>query len=146
MLVSAFMISRVARNQTGIGHPGPVVLVQREMEKRRSPLVSIPPFGRGFSRHEGLSSDDLRASGCNAGEAPPAPLSIGSMSPPDYPSAWLRPRSARFRFARQDHCSPATTCRFSTAILITSVKSNTCHTEGQRSTTETQRSSRWLTL
>jgi len=24
MLVSAFMISRVARNQTGIGHPGPV--------------------------------------------------------------------------------------------------------------------------
>ena len=27
------------------------------------------------------------------------------MSPPDYPSAWLRPRSARFRFARQDHCS-----------------------------------------
>jgi hypothetical protein len=27
------------------------VLVQPEMEKRRSPLVSIPPFGRGFSRH-----------------------------------------------------------------------------------------------
>jgi hypothetical protein len=27
------------------------VLAQREMEKRRSPLVSIPPFGRGFSRH-----------------------------------------------------------------------------------------------
>lgn len=31
------------------------VLVQPEMEKRRSPLVSIPPFGRGFSRHGGLS-------------------------------------------------------------------------------------------
>jgi hypothetical protein len=31
------------------------VLAQREMEKRRSPLVSIPPFGRGFSRHGGLS-------------------------------------------------------------------------------------------
>ena len=30
------------------------VLVQREMERGRSPLVSIPPFGRGFSRHEGL--------------------------------------------------------------------------------------------
>ena len=30
---------------------------------------------------------------------------IVSMSPPGYPSAWLRPRSARFRFARQDHCS-----------------------------------------
>ena len=27
------------------------VLVQPEMEKARSPLVSIPPFGRGFSRH-----------------------------------------------------------------------------------------------
>ncbi|MGC2173462.1 MAG: ATP-binding cassette domain-containing protein [Candidatus Sulfotelmatobacter sp.] len=27
------------------------VLAQRETEKRRSPLVSIPPFGRGFSRH-----------------------------------------------------------------------------------------------
>jgi hypothetical protein len=30
------------------------VLVQREMERGRSPLVSIPPFGRGFSRHRGL--------------------------------------------------------------------------------------------
>lgn len=27
------------------------VLVQPEMEGRRSPLVSIPPVGRGFSRH-----------------------------------------------------------------------------------------------
>jgi hypothetical protein len=33
------------------------------------------------------------------------PPFIVSMSPTDYPSAWLRPRSARFRFARQDHCS-----------------------------------------
>ncbi len=33
------------------------------------------------------------------------PPFIVSMSPPGYPSAWLRPRSARFRFARQDHCS-----------------------------------------
>jgi hypothetical protein len=31
------------------------VLAQPEMEKRRCPLVSIPPFGRGFFRHEGLS-------------------------------------------------------------------------------------------
>ena len=30
------------------------------MEKRRSPLISVDsaPAGRGFSRHEGLSSDD----------------------------------------------------------------------------------------
>ncbi len=31
------------------------VLAQPEMEKRRSPLVSIPPFGMGFSWLEGLS-------------------------------------------------------------------------------------------
>ena len=47
----------------------------------------------------------------------PAPPIIVSMSPPGYPSAWLRPRSARFRFARQDHCSSATTCCFSTCGL-----------------------------
>jgi len=47
---------------------------------------------------------------------PPALLSIGSMSPPGYPSAWLHPCSARFRFARRDHCSSATTCRFSTSV------------------------------
>src|SRR5216683_2673180 len=29
----------------------PHVLVQPEMERGRSPLVSIPPFGRGFPRH-----------------------------------------------------------------------------------------------
>ena len=28
-----------------------IVLVQPEMERGRFPLVSIPPFGRGFSRH-----------------------------------------------------------------------------------------------
>jgi hypothetical protein len=38
------------------------------------------------------------------------PPFIVSMSPPGYPSAWLRPRSARFRFARQVHCSPAVPC------------------------------------
>jgi hypothetical protein len=31
------------------------VPAQPEMESGRSPLVSIPPFGRGFSRHGGLS-------------------------------------------------------------------------------------------
>ena len=28
--------------------------VQREMESGVSPLMSIPPFGRGFSRHHGF--------------------------------------------------------------------------------------------
>jgi hypothetical protein len=32
---------------------------------------------------------------------------IVSMSPPNYPSAWLLPSRASFRFARQDHCSSA---------------------------------------
>ena len=35
---------------------------------------------------------------------------IVSMSPPGYPSAWLRPRRARFRFAQQDHCSSSASC------------------------------------
>ena len=39
------------------------------------------------------------------------PPFIVSMSPPGYPSAWLHPCSARFRFARQDHCSSAAICR-----------------------------------
>ncbi len=87
------------------------VLVQREMEKGRSPLVSIPPFGRGFSRHGVFRSDG----GWAAQERVLTPPFIVSMSPPGYPSAWLRPRSACFRFSRQDHCSSATTCRFSTS-------------------------------
>ena len=92
------------------------VLVQPEMEKRRSPLVSIPPFGRGFSRHEGLSIR-WRSPECSAeNELPRCPF-IVSMSPPGYPSAWLRPRSARFRFTRQNHCNSATSCRFSTSGL-----------------------------
>ncbi len=50
----------VAVSKSGHGSaartPKPVahVLVQPEMERGRSPLVSIRPFGRGFSRHLGL--------------------------------------------------------------------------------------------
>jgi hypothetical protein len=36
---------------------------------------------------------------------------IVSMSSPGYPSAWLRPRRARFHFARQNHCSSTTSIR-----------------------------------
>src|SRR6266478_6129644 len=90
----------------GPGHKAPplcvFVLVQPEMEKRRSPLVSIPPFGRGFSRHGVFRSDG----GWAAQERALAPPFIVSMSPPGYPSAWLRPRSARFRFARQIIVTP----------------------------------------
>ena len=39
------------------------------------------------------------------------------MSPPNYPSAWLLPSRASFRFARQDHCSSAAIPVFSTSGL-----------------------------
>src|ERR1035441_4296893 len=41
-------------------------------------------------------------------------MNIVSMSPPGYPSAWLHPCRARFRFAWQSHCSlhfPVAGCR-----------------------------------
>jgi hypothetical protein len=41
---------------------------------------------------------------------PPALLSIGSMSPPGYPSAWLHPCISRFRFTRRIHCSCERRC------------------------------------
>ena len=69
--------------------PRGYVLVQPEMEKRRSPLVSIPPFGRGFSRHGVFRPDG----GWAAQERALTPPFIVSMSPPGYPSAWLVPAS-----------------------------------------------------
>jgi len=42
---------------------------------------------------------------------------IVSMSPPNYPSAWLLPSRASFRFARQHHCSSAAIPVFSTPSL-----------------------------
>jgi hypothetical protein len=61
------------------------VLVQPEVERGRSPLVSNSTLRAGIFR---------------------API-----RPPSYPSAWLRPRRARFRFARPDHCSSTTSIR-----------------------------------
>src|SRR5713101_1438907 len=71
------------------------VLVQPEMERGRSPLVSIPPFGAGIFKASG-STDPMRI-WKQRKEQVPALLFIVSMSPPGYPSAWLRPRRARFR-------------------------------------------------
>jgi len=52
----------VPQRGANLGHQavrGTPVLAQPEMEKRRSPLVTIPPLrGGDFSRHRGLSSDD----------------------------------------------------------------------------------------
>jgi hypothetical protein len=84
-------------------------------EQAFSASVDSAPSGRGFSRHRGSIVRWLFWCREAAREIRSRAASIGLMSPPDYPSAWLRPRSARFRFARQGHCSSATTCRFSTS-------------------------------
>jgi hypothetical protein len=68
------------------------VLVQRGMERGRSPLVSIfRPSGGDFQGIGVYLSDVVLRRGRKPS---PAPLFILSMSPPDYLSAWLRPRSA----------------------------------------------------
>ncbi len=53
-----------------------LVLVQSEMERGRSPLVSIPPFGRGFSRHR-YNHQAIPQHGCVPAE--PASVSPGKI-------------------------------------------------------------------
>jgi len=74
------------------GIPGITVPAQREMEKGRSPLVSIPPCGRGFSRHPGLpircdfgksAKGDFRARLHRLDE--PTRLSLGVVASPQSP-------------------------------------------------------------
>ena len=78
------------------------VPAQREMQSGRSPLASIPRFGRGLSGHGVNRSDVLCWEARKRGpRAPP----IVAMSPLGYPSAWLRPRRARFRFAWHGYCN-----------------------------------------
>jgi hypothetical protein len=73
-----------------------LVLVQPEMERARSPLVSIPPFRRGLFRHEAFDEDFT-----TRGVDPALPI-IASRRPPEYPSAWLLPSRARFRLTWQN--------------------------------------------
>ena len=70
------------------------------MEKPRSPLVSIPPFGRNFQ-------------GMRVYRPMTSPLSAQRERRTSRVAE--HPCRARFRFARQDHCRSATTCRFSTS-------------------------------
>jgi hypothetical protein len=84
----------------------PYVLVETEKERWCSPLISISPFGRAFSRHEGLSIDVV-------------PLRIAAVKP--SPSVHRLEESAglflsmvafrqcRFRFAWQNDPSAAAT-------------------------------------
>jgi hypothetical protein len=76
------------------------VPAQPEMETERFPLVSIPPFGWGFSRHGGLSircgfgksaKDGFRA--CLDRLDEPTRLSLGMVASPQWgtrPTVWTR--------------------------------------------------------
>ena len=71
--------------------PRGYVLVQPEMEKRVSPLVSIPPFGRGFSRHGVFRSDGGWGGARTSSHAPvhrldePTGISLGMVASPQCP-------------------------------------------------------------
>ncbi len=78
------------------------VLVQPEMERRRSPLVSIPPYGRGFSRHRGLpircdfgksAKGDFRARLHRLHE--PTRLPLGVVASPQSPLPFRPARSSQ---------------------------------------------------
>jgi len=82
------------------------VQVQPELESERSPLVSIPPCGRGFSRHRGLP---IRWSweGTPSGAHAPRPHRLDEPARlSGYPLAWLLPSRARLRFTWHCHCNP----------------------------------------
>jgi hypothetical protein len=70
--------------------------------------VSIPPFGAGIFK-ESRSTDPMRIWKQRKEQVPALPF-IVSDEPTRLPLG-LRPRRARFRFARQDHCSSTTSIR-----------------------------------
>jgi hypothetical protein len=72
------------------------------MERGRFPLVGkFRPSGGDFQGMGVYRSDVFWE---EREECFSALASIVSMSPPGYPSAWLHPCRARFRFTRQNHC------------------------------------------
>jgi len=89
------------------GSPRVRVLVQPEMESGRSPLASIPPFGRGFFKASGSTDPiwSLRRAQRASSLRPvhrldePSGLSLSMVASPQ----------CRFRLARQNHCSAAAT-------------------------------------
>ena len=78
------------------------------MESGRFPLVGkFRPSGGDFQGIWVFRSDVVLG---GARKVSSALLIIVSMSPPGYPSAWFRPRRARFRFAWQDYWSADEAC------------------------------------
>src|SRR5215472_654853 len=110
-LLSAHQAHRLKEFRSG--ELADFVLPQLEMEKRRSPLVSIPPFGRGFSRHGVFRSDGVWAAQERMLTPPvhrldePTGISLGMVASPQCP----------LPFRPANHCNSATSCRFSTSGL-----------------------------
>src|ERR1700676_5119554 len=86
---------------------GVSVLVQPELEKRRFPLVKVPPLrggdfqGMGVYRPMRLPDYEYAA----REDQLPRCLASARRASPGYPLAWLHPCRARFRFAWRGHCS-----------------------------------------
>src|SRR6266478_4221591 len=84
---------RLNTEVTKIGHRGHGdVLVLPEMERWRFPLASIPPFGRGFSRHR-YDHQAIPQHGCVPAE--PASISPGKIISSSTTSIRLNFRLAR---------------------------------------------------
>ena len=90
------------------------MLVQPEMESGRSPLVSIPPLGGDF---QGIGVYRYDGGLGQRKKVILAPPFIVSINPPGYPSAWLRPRRARFHFPGRNHCTPNLMRRFAGQVV-----------------------------
>ena len=87
-------------------HSPGTVLVQPELERGRSPLVSVPPCGRGFQGIRVYRSDVVSL---KSAEARP-PGSVHRLDEPTGLSlSMVASPQCRFRFARQNHCSAAAT-------------------------------------
>ena len=81
---------------------GPMFRFSVKWRGERSPLVSIAPlWGGDFQGIRVYRSDSILGRARNVNSAP---QNIVSMSPPNYPSAWLHPCRARFRFTWQIQC------------------------------------------
>jgi hypothetical protein len=72
------------------------VLVQRETERGRSPLLSIPPFGPAFSRHRGLT-DPMKVGAAQGGDPRAAVHRLNEAT--KLPFSMVASPQCRFRFA-----------------------------------------------
>ena len=74
--MAAFAVALIEHEADETYGEADLVLVQPEMERWRFPLASIPPFGRGFSRHR-YDHEAIPQHGCVPAE--PASVSPGKI-------------------------------------------------------------------